>query len=326
MPRRRPGSPWCPGRRCRAPCACPGTSSVAPRPWHRISERICASSKGSARGRSRCPRWRPARAECSASSTAPRSSGQRPLEGRTTAASGCSPRSRPRPSRVLDGRGSPCRRARRGRRSAAPRPRVRSSSRRLRVRSSALRMYWLPARSRKKSLLRSRLRREELAASLGMARSSSSSTARPRPSRISLHPPRRRRARARRGRARPAGCGTAPRESAARARFPPRGAPPRPPRAASAAATMLKRAFDQRVGERHGAGHVVVAAAVGDPAPEDTRLARVARVRVEHDGLRRRRAEVDADGVPHAVTPLSALLLDHLEVGLERFLMFAAEK
>ena len=33
----RPGSPWCPGRRCRARCAVPGYITCAPRPWHRIS-------------------------------------------------------------------------------------------------------------------------------------------------------------------------------------------------------------------------------------------------------------------------------------------------
>ncbi len=72
------------------------------------------------------------------------------------------------------------------------------------------------------------------------------------------------------------------------------------PRPRSSAETRREPGVDEGLRERDLAGHVVVAAAVGDAAAED------ALVLAEHHRLRGGGAEVDADGVLHAAPPAAA--------------------
>ena len=74
---------------------------------------------------------------------------------------------------------------------------------------------------------------------------------------------------------------------------------------------------DQRLAKRHLAGHLVVAAAVGDAASED------GCVLSQHDGFRRRRTEIDPDGVVHTANCFCASIWKY---DSSLFLMFAAEK
>src|SRR5690606_7980063 len=76
---------------------------------------------------------------------------------------------------------------------------------------------------------------------------------------------------------------------------------------------------DERLAERHLAGHVVVAARVGDAAAQHRA------VLAEHDSLGGGRAEVDADGVVHEAAP-SRFWSSIWKYDSSRFLMLAAEK
>ena len=219
-----------------------GNIAWAPRPWQRISERICSfGERQRAGGRSRSRRWR----ACSSSSmqrasldgVAQLGSGSSMVGQRARRPRRCARRSVAECRAEFSTSGSPCRTARRAAgRSDAPAPSRQASS-------SALRIVRLPARSRKKSLLRVALRlRTASPASSAIGRmiaTTNRALRRPSASRISRSPP----ASSPRARAWRAGCGTAARGSAVRARSSPSArrarSEPRPPRPAIRAKRAL---------------------------------------------------------------------------------------
>ena len=158
--RRRPGWPWCPGRRCRARCACRGTARARRRPWQRISERIGVLGEGQAlRARSRCRRRPPPRwARC------PR---RRSRRGAARAPSGVSvaddPGARPCAAWAAKSSGARLGSRRRGwRLSKSPTRSLEARAAAGALTCSAARRYAAPARSRKKSLAAPLAAEEEL--------------------------------------------------------------------------------------------------------------------------------------------------------------------